>query len=194
MPDYLFPALSHCLVVLETAKSSWIEWATLAAPLAGVVLGAGLAHWLSKRQDRERLKQEKLEEIFSACTELENELIAFIDDFIHSLRVNEDGEIECQRERRESLNRLKAIMDRLDFLMLVHMPSHGVLRSRLLQGVISIGMKISTTSSSVHQMEASSLDSRKKSLRDTRGHVVLGIRAVKEAAHTEARRRLGVKQ
>lgn len=194
MPELLLPALSQQPIIVEVAASSWPEWVTPLTSLAGVALGAGLAHWLSKKQEGQRIRQEKLEEIFSACGELEKVFSAYIDGFVDSLYINEHGQVECQRESGAAAQDLKLLMDRVDFLMLVHMPSHSELRDRLRNNVIAAGTKVALIGGSALHITPEEVKSHKKELLDVRGKVSLEIKAVKRASVADARQSLGINE
>lgn len=193
VPELLLPALSQQSIVVEVAAAAaWPEWVAPLISLAGVPLGAWMAHRFTKNQDRQRIRQEKLGEIFALCGELQKCSARYVDEFARALHINEDGNIECQPTSGEAARDLDDLKDRLDFLMQVHMPSRADFRKQQLGVLIDLGIEVALLGSR-SPTDAVGVEKAHAELMTMRSQADLAMRMVKKAAIADAKSSLDIK-
>lgn len=121
MPPLLPEYLSQPVQIF--VQESGADWLAPSLSLAGVAIGATLTHFLGKKHERQRIKQEKLEDIFGLSSLLKEAC----QDYAHHFMTNSiDGSdavnIKCRDPDERESRRLYDLIQKLDFLMKVHMP------------------------------------------------------------------------
>lgn len=192
MSDKLYPAFGQFSIVVEAAQSSWVDWLSPVASLLGVVLGAWLSYCMLRKNERARLKQEKLEEIVVRSGELEKECKKYVAAFADSLYVDDEGQVHRQESSGPAVHDLNMLMDRVDFLMQAHLPEHDELRQRFRKSFVALFTEMSLRGVAPNMSE-DDVKSTQKKLLDMRFQVTSSQQEIQKVALEEARKLLKVK-
>lgn len=119
--------------------------ADLIAPflsLVGVAIGAALTHLLGKKHERQRIKQEKLEDIFGLSSLLKEACQDYADHFASCIDRSDKAHIKYRDPDERESRRLYDLIQKLDFLMKVHMPHEVKNKQNMLSSATNFYFKI----------------------------------------------------